>query len=252
MRDLPPPLPPAERTLGQFVGETIRAYGNDFVRLLPLGLPLAVVDQFSVHEPATTQAIVFWAAAPFVVGAYVHACVRIHHAELTRTAFVLGLVIYAPFPALRALYILPAIAWFAFIGLAVPAALVERLDFRRALARGRELGLADYVHALGSLAVLVLVVGIAEITLTALLHSQGDSSSRAALFLADLVLTPMLFLGAALLYDDQAARVGFRSGAGTAGTSATETPSSPRLRDADLHPPLDPDAAGGADPEGQP
>jgi hypothetical protein len=240
-----------ERTVGQLVGETIRAYGNGFVRLLPLGIPLAVVDQSSVHEPAATQAIVFWVAAPFVVGAYVYACGRVHRVELTWTAFLVGLVIYAPFPALRALYILPGIAWFAFIGLAVPAVLVERLGFRPALVRGRELGLADYVHALGSLATLVLVVGIAEITLTALLHSQGDSSSRAALFLADLVLTPMLFLGAALLYDDQAARVGFRSGAGTAGTSATDTPSSLRLRDADLHPPLDPDAARRTDPEGQ-
>src|SRR5262249_55868348 len=146
-------------------------------------------------------------------------------------------------PALRALFILPGIAWFAFIGLSVPASLVERLGFRAALARGRELGLADYVHALGSLATLVLVVGIAEITLTALLHSQGDSSARAALFLADVVLTPLLFIGGALLYDDQAARVTFsRSGAGKAGTSATETPSSLRLHDADLHPPVDPDA----------
>ena len=78
MRDLPPPLPPGERTVGQLVGETIRAYGNGFLHLLPLGLPLAVVDQLSVHRPATTQAIVFWVAAPFVVGAYVYACSRIY------------------------------------------------------------------------------------------------------------------------------------------------------------------------------
>ena len=222
MRDLPPPLPPGERTVGQLVGETIRAYGNGFLRLLPLGLPLAVVDQVSIHEPAATQAIVFWIAAPFVVGAYVYACSRIYEVPATRQAFLLGLLIYAPFPALRALFILPGIAWFAFIGLAVPAMLVEQLGYRAALARGRELGTADYVHSLGSLATLVLVVGVAETTLTALLHSQGDSSARAALFLADVVLTPLLFLGGALLYADQAARVrsDLRSGAGKAGTSA--------------------------------
>ena len=222
MRDLPPPLPPGERTVGQLVGETIRAYGNSFLRLLPLGLPLAIVDQVSVHESAATQAIVFWIAAPFVVGAYVYACCRIYQVPPTWQAFLLGLLVYAPFPALRALFILPGIAWFAFIGLAVPAALVERLGYRAALSRGRELGTADYVHSLGSLATLVLVVGIAETTLTALLHSQGDSSARAALFLADVVLTPLLFLGGALLYADQAARVrsDLRSGAGKAGTSA--------------------------------
>ena len=74
MRDLPPPLPPAERTVGQLVGETIRAYGERVLRLLPLGLPLAVVDQARVHETASTQALIFWAAAPFVVAAYVYAC----------------------------------------------------------------------------------------------------------------------------------------------------------------------------------
>jgi hypothetical protein len=232
MRDLPPPLPPGERTVGQLVGETIRAYGNSFLRLLPLGLPLAVVDQVSIHETATTQAIVFWIAAPFIVGAYVYACSRIYEVPPTWQAWLLGLLVYAPFPALRALFILPGIAWFAFIGLSVPAMLVERLGYRAALARGRELGTADYIHSLGSLATLVLVVGIAETTLTALLHSQGDSSARAALFLADVVLTPMLFLGGALLYADQAARI--------------------RSSDADLHPPLDADPAGRADPEGQP
>ena len=222
MRDLPPPLPPGERTVGQLVGETIRAYGNGFLHLLPLGLPLAVVDQVSIHESAATQAIVFWIAGPFVAGAYVYACSRIYEVPATWQALLLALVVYAPFPALRAVFILPGIAWFAFIGLAVPAMLVEQLGYRAALSRGRELGTADYVHSLGSLATLVLVVGIAETTLTALLHSQGDSSARAALFLADVVLTPLLFLGGALLYADQAARVrsDLRSGAGKAGTSA--------------------------------
>jgi hypothetical protein len=221
MRDLPPPLPPAERTVGQLVGETIRAYGKSFLRLLPLGLPVAVADQLSIHRGSPIQALVFWAVGPFVALAYLYACSHIYRAPMTRGAYLLALLIYAPFPALRALFILPGIAWFAFIGLAVPASLVERLRFRDALVRGRELGLADYVHALGSLATLVLVVGIAETTLTALLHSQGDSSARVALFLADVVLSPLLFLGGALLYDDQAARVGsVRSGAGPAGTSA--------------------------------
>jgi len=217
--------------VGQLVGETIRAYGNEFLRLLPIGLPLAVVDQVSVHQSATTQAIVYWIAAPFVVGAYVYACGRIHHVPVTTGAVLIGLLVYLPFPALRALYILPGIAWFTFIGLAVPAALVEKLGVRAALARGRELGLADYVHALGSLATLVLVVGIAELTLSALLHTTGNTSARVALFLADVVLTPLLFIGGALLYTDQAARV--------------------RSPDTHVHPPLDPDPAGRADPEGQ-
>ena len=50
MRDLPPPLPPEKRTIGQLIAETIRAYGDRFWRLLPLGLPLAIADQLSVRE----------------------------------------------------------------------------------------------------------------------------------------------------------------------------------------------------------
>ena len=119
----------------------------------------------------------------------------------------MAILVYLPFPALRAVYILPGLAWFAFIGLAVPAAMVERLGFRDALERGRRLGLADYVHALGSLAALVVVVGVAADTLSALLHTQGDNGQRVAVFVSDLVLSPMLYLGAALLYVDQAARV---------------------------------------------
>ena len=58
MPELPRPLPPAERTVGQLIAETIRAYGDNFWRALPLGLPLAVVDQLSLGHSATMQMIV--------------------------------------------------------------------------------------------------------------------------------------------------------------------------------------------------
>jgi hypothetical protein len=229
--ELPAPLPPDKRTVGQLVAETIRAYGASFWRLLPLGLPLAIVDQLSVREGSRMQMLVYWAATPLFVAAYVWACRLLHGVRPTRTAVGVAILIYLPFPALRAAFILPALAWFALIGLAVPAAMVERLGFRDALVRGRRLGAADYVHALGSLAALVVVVGVAADTLSALLHTQGDNGQRVAVFISDLVLSPMLYLGAALLYVDQAARVvGSRRGAA-------------------LHPPLDADAAGRTDPQ---
>jgi hypothetical protein len=231
VRELPAPLPPDKRTVGQLVAETIRAYGANFWRILPLGLALALVDQLSVRQSAETQMLVYWAATPLFVAAYVWACRLLHGVRPTRAAVGVAILIYLPFPALRAAFILPALAWFALIGLAVPAAMVERLGFRDALVRGRRLGVADYVHALGSLAALVVVVGIAADTLSALLHTQGDNGQRVAVFVSDLVLSPMLYLGAALLYVDQAARVvGSRRGAA-------------------LHPPLDADAAGRADPQ---
>ena len=241
MPDLPPPLPPQERTVGQLVAESIRLYGRTFWRALPLGVPYALVDQFAVHRTADAQMLVFWIASPLIAGAFVYACALVHDRRPTATVFLLALLIYLPFPALRALYLLPGIAWFAFIGLAVPAALVERLPWRPALARGRELGTADFVHAFGSLATLVVVVGIGSETLSLLLRTQGDSSQRIALGLADLVLSPLLYLGGALLYLDQAARVG--------SPRSKHRRTKQGRRDADLHPPLEPDPAGRPDPE---
>lgn len=230
MPELPAPLPPEKRTVGQLIAESIRAYGSQFWRVVPLGLPLAIADQISIRHSTGIQMAVFWAAAPLFVVSYLVACRLVLRAEPTRTAAALAFLVWLPFPALRAFYILPGLAWLALMGLAVPAAMVERLSPRQALIRGRELGLADYVHALGSLAALVVVVGVAGSTLSALIHTQGDSGQRVALFLSDLVLSPLLFLGGALLYVDQAARA-------------------VRSAHADLHPPVDTDAAGRPDPQ---
>ena len=69
MRDLPPPLPPEERTIGQVIAETIRAYGSDFWRALPLGVPVAVADQLSVRSTSRRQMVVYWALTPLFVRA---------------------------------------------------------------------------------------------------------------------------------------------------------------------------------------
>jgi hypothetical protein len=190
-----------------------------------------VADQLSVRQTATVQMAVFWALLPLFVGAYLWACRVVLGAAPTVTAGAVAVLVWLPFPALRYVYVLPALAWLAFIGLSVPAAMAERLRFRDALVRGRRLGTADFVHAVGSLATLVIVVGIAANTLSALLHTQGDNGQRVAVFLSDLVLSPLLFLGGALLYVDQAARA---------------VRSAP---DAALHPPVDADAAGRPDPQ---
>jgi hypothetical protein len=228
--ELPPPLPPERRTVGQLIAESIRAYGKDFWRVLALGVPLALADQVSIRQSTGVQMLVFWAATPLFVAAYVRACSLVLGAQPTGVALGVGVLVWLPFPALRAVFILPGLAWLAFVGLAVPAAMQERLRFRDALVRGRELGSADYVHALGSLAALVVVVGVADSALSGLLNTQGDTDQRVALALSDLVLSPLLFVGGALLYVDQAARA-------------------VRSRHASLHPSVDADAAGRTDPQ---
>jgi hypothetical protein len=226
--------------VGQLIAETIREYGHRFWRALPLGLPLAISTQLSLGHSANVQTLVLLAFSPLVAAAYVWACRLVHGASPTVTAYVCALLVFAPVPFLVRLIVLPAVAWLALFGLAVPAAMIERRGFRAALERGRELGLADYVHALGSLAAVVIVVGVSELTLIALLRSQGENGQRAAHLIADVVLSPLLYLAGALLYLDQAARVG------------SGRPNRRRRRDADLHPSVDADAAGRPDAQVEP
>jgi hypothetical protein len=235
--DVPAPLPPAQRTVGQLVAETIRAYGGNFWRVLPLGLPIAASSQISLGHDANVQTVVLFAFGPLVALAYVYACHVVLDVRPTAVAYATAVLIFAPVPLLVRGVVLPAVAWLALFGLAPAAAMVEHLGFRAALDRGRRLGTADYVHALGSLATLVIVVVVSELTLIALLRSQGDNGQRIAHGLADLVLSPLLYLGGALLYGDQAARVG------------SGRPHRRSRRDADLHPPVDADATGRSDPQ---
>jgi hypothetical protein len=233
---LPPPLPPGQRTVGQVVAESIRWYGGHFWRCLLLGLPLAVIGQLGLDSKS--QAVIgLWVFSPLLTVAFIAACELVLDPPRDRSrrarALVVGIIVWLPVPLLLYAYVLPAIAWLAFYGLAVPVVLVEGLGVRAALNRARKLGSCDYVHALGSLCTLVIVAGLSSGVLTALLHGQAEAEQRIAAFLATLVLSPLLYLGTALLYLDQTARIG-----------------SPR--DADLHSPVDADAAGRADPPLEP
>ena len=50
-KELPPPLPPETRTVGQLVAETLKLYGDNLWRSLALGISVTVINQVSVgHE----------------------------------------------------------------------------------------------------------------------------------------------------------------------------------------------------------
>ena len=203
----PEALPPSERTVGQVVAESIRLYGDRFWAVLPLGLAFVGVDLASLHRSVGVQTLVLWAFAPVFAAAYVRAASIVSGRPPTRAAFAAGLLLFLPFPVLVRLYVLPGVAWLALVGLAVPAAVVERLGVWAALRRGWQLGRADPVHAVGGLAALALVYAVSRTMLLVLLHTQGGQTQVIAAVLADLVLAPLVFLGGALLYADQAARV---------------------------------------------
>ena len=219
-RGLPPPLPPEERTVGQLVAESIRVYGRHFFRALPLGVVVAVSNQFAFDRTTAEQAAVFLAAAPVFTLAYAYASRLVTEAASSARAWLVALVagtlVFVPAAALLPWFKFAVVVWLGVVGLVVPVALVERTSFRESFTRAVALGRVDYVHAVGSLAALVLIFGVAQTALALLLESQADETVRTALFLADTVLAPLIFLGAAILYVDQDARLRSRGERATA------------------------------------
>jgi hypothetical protein len=209
---LPPPLPPETRTVGQVVAEAIRLYGRGLLVALPLGLPVAVADALGLGATRLEQILILVAATPAFTLAFAWASALAGGARPRRAtwarAFVLGSLAFLPAAFFFPWFALLSVAWLALVGLVVPAVMIEDLPARAAFRRAVELCRADYVHALGSLATLVIVFFLTRFVLAFLLREQADNTVRIAVFLADLVVSPLLFLGAALLYFDQAARVG--------------------------------------------
>lgn len=211
-KQLPPPLPPETRTVGQVVAEAIRLYGRGVRAALPLGLPVAVADALAVGTTTVEQILILVAATPALTLAYAWAsalagAVRPRRGTWLRAVFV-GSLVFVPAAFFFPWFALLSVAWLALVGLVVPVTVIEDAPPRAALRRAVELCRADYVHALGSLATLVIVFFLTRVVLAFLLREQADNAVRIAVFLADLVVSPLLFLGAALLYFDQAARVG--------------------------------------------
>jgi hypothetical protein len=212
MPELPAPLPPAERTVGQLIAETIRLYGDNFWRVLPLGIPIAVLDQVDLGRGGGVRIAAFVVCAPFLAFAFAYACGLAGKVQPDRRTFLsatlIGTVVLLPAALVFTWFALIAAVYLSFFGLAVPAAVIEKTGFRASLRRAQQLGRADWVHALGSIAALVVVFFLSRQVLVALLRGQADETIRGAIFLADLVLAPLMLLGTAMLYFDQAARVG--------------------------------------------
>ncbi len=212
---LPQALPPETRPVGQLIAETLRLYGRTFSQALPLGLTLAVADQIFRDLAFGAQVLALLAFSPLFSLSYAGAVAVVTGARppLSRWALavVLGTIAFVPAAFLLPWFALLAFAWLAVVGLVVPVVMIEGGDARSAFARALRLARADYIHALGSLATLAILFFLTRLMLALLLRGAGDQAERIAVFLADLVLAPVLFLGSALLYFDQAARLESKS-----------------------------------------
>ena len=217
-RPLPAPLPPAQRTVGQLVAESIKLYGRHFPRALPLGVIVAAVNQLTVGVDRFVAGGVLLLAAPVFSAAFAYASRFEAERAVARRSWLVaiaaGSLVFVPAAVLFPWFALAAVLWLALVGLAVPAAIREGTSFTASLRRGLELGRVDYLHAAGSLATLVILFLLMRIGLALLLESQADNTVRTAIFLSDAVLAPLLFLGGAILYEDQKARLDSRSDRG--------------------------------------
>jgi hypothetical protein len=239
-RPLPPALPPAERTVGQLVAETLRLYGRRFWAALLVGAGPAALGAVGALLEGTTELVVGATVGAVVLSASFVAAIRIATGVAGApwgTALLAGALVFAPFALLVQALILPGVLWLAAVGLAVPAIVVERLGLAAGFRRGWQLARADFVHALGGFAALWLVVFLTQSVLAFVLRGQADQTLQTAVILSSLVVSPVFFLGGALLYHDNAARV------------VDSDPRKPRKRrgDADVHPAHDPDGAGSPD-----
>jgi hypothetical protein len=207
------------------VAESLRLYGRRFWKALALGIGPVLVA-IGINALPSPENLIFAATGGAIVLTlcYVAACLLAKDVAPTRrsvaTAILIGVLVFAPVPFLTRILIFPAVVWLALFGLAVPVALYERKDFQESLRRAVELARADFVHALGSLAALGIVGFVSALALSSLLIQFGDQARDTAALLPLALVSPLLLLGAAQLYADQAARVapsGLRKGLTTPG-----------------------------------
>ena len=208
----PAPLSPVARTVGQLVAETLQVYGQHFWLALPLGLVVAIADQASFGLDLAGRIVVLLLAAPFFSAAFAAGAALVGETRPSASrwalAILVGTVVFLPAAFLFPWFALAAIVVLALFGNAVPAIVIEGRPPVAALGRSIEVARADLVHALAGLATLVIMFGIVRLAMGFLLRQQADNTLRVAIFLADTVLGPVLFLGAALLFIDLRARVG--------------------------------------------
>ena len=208
----PVALPPAERTIGQLVAESIRFYGERFWGSLMLGVAPAIVLVVGANVSRRTTLVL----SPTVFGAllsatFVYAAVLVLDRRPTRSRLVVawlgGWLAFAPVPFLVLAYIVPGLVWLVALALLVPVLVGEDVAARVVISRAWRLARADLVHQIGSLLTLAVVVFLTQSVLAFILRGFGDTTEWVAYFLASIVVSPLLFIGAAHLYVDQAARV---------------------------------------------
>ena len=223
-------MSPPERPLplGELLAETVRIYGERPLAALGLGaveagaflFARALPDLLGVVLLAVAFTATFGAAARLVSGdafgeAWAQVGVRLP------VLLVLTVVVAVPFAiAVGYLFLLLlAVLWIALAGFSIPVAMLERdvtatSVFDRiafALYRSLRLARAEYLHAAGVAAALVILYLLLGNLIGAALVGFADNGRLVAGALVQLVLAPLFFLGLSVLYYEQRARTAVSS-----------------------------------------
>ena len=210
--------------LGDLFAETVRVYGSRIWSAVGIGVFLAgslLAASVIGHVIAFVVIVGFAFTAAYAVSsrvvvgdpaaeAWAQVGVRLP------VLLVLTVVVSVPFVLGRVdpVLLLFGVAWLAFVGLAIPVAMLERdptqgtwygnIGF--AINRATVLARAEYLHVLGVMAAFVIVYLLLGPLLAILLTGFADNGSLAASLIANGVLGPFFFLGLSLLYFEQKAR----------------------------------------------
>src|SRR3970282_43344 len=128
-RELPPPLPPERRTVGQLIAESIRLYGAHCWRALPLGLVLAGVNQFTLGLGREETSAVLVAAAPVFTLAYAYATQLTTGRKAPVRAWLgalrVGALVFVPAALLFPWFAPAGVLLLALVGFLVSAAVLQ-------------------------------------------------------------------------------------------------------------------------------
>ncbi len=207
----PVALPPAERTIGQLVAETVRFYGDHFREALGLGIApaalAAVTPSVSHHMVSILSPTLFGAllSATFVAACVLALDARPSSARLVQ-AWLVGWIVVEPVLVPVPYVILGGVVWLTCLALVVPVLVVEDVPVLAAVGRAVRLLRADWVHQFGAVLTLAIVVVLSQGVLAFGLRGFGGTAISISFFLASMVVSPLLLIGTALLYVDQNAR----------------------------------------------
>jgi hypothetical protein len=176
-----------------------------------MGLVVAVVNQVTIDRSRPAVSLLLVLTAPIFTLAFAYAA---HLSTKERTparswlnALVAGTIVFLPAALVFPWFALASVLWLALVGLCVPVAILERASPVASVRRGIELARAGYLHVAGSFVTLAAVFALTRWALALVLESQADNATRTAIFLADTVVSPLLFLGGAIVYVDLEARL---------------------------------------------